>query len=188
MDSENYKIAWESWSNGVNFMTVSNSNELFSAQNKEDEGAQILKEIGKVDQYFYNVTGSFIADLTEKECFVVTKAKAVDIRGIAIFTTAYVLSLMNKQGNIRFGLLDNNGFSYDDDIHESGGTPILFSGPILFPVRFPAQNPVCSDIPLPGGKSKGKMAYLKLSQTSNDPVFNVFNILLNYTLETSNIS
>jgi len=188
VDNENYKAAWESWSEGVNFMTVSNSGELFSAQNKDDAGAQVLKEIGKVNRYFYNVTGSFITDITPKECYVVTKARTVDIRGIAIFDIAYVLSLMNALGAIRFGLLDNSGFYYDSSVHESGGMPILFSAPITFPVRFPAQNPVCSDIKLPGGKAKGKMVYLKISQTSDDPTFNIFNILLHYTLENSNIS
>lgn len=188
VDNENYKIAWESWSSGVNFMTVSIDGILYSAQNKESDGAQILKEQGKSDQYIYNTTGTYLTNITPKECYIVTKARAVDIRGIAVFDTAYVLSLMSGEGTLRFGLLDNDGFNYDDTIHESGGVPILFSSPITFPVRFPAQNPICSNIPLPGGKAKGKMVYLKISQTSDDSVFSIFNILLHYTLELSNIS
>jgi hypothetical protein len=189
INNDEYKIAWESWSEGVNFMAVDSEGVLFSAQNKDSAGAQILKESGVADRYYYNVSGTFITTQTAKECYITTKAKVVDIRGMAIFDTAYVLSLLGAQATIRFGMLDNDGFYYDDNISESGGGQILlFSQPILFPSRFPATNTTCSNIPLPGGKAKGKIVYLKISQTGIDNFFNIFNILLHYTMELSNIS
>lgn len=184
-----YKTAWETFGGGCNYMTVSNDGTLYMAQNKSGAGAQILKEVTEAvaDQYVYSEKGQYLTALTAKECYVVTKAFVVDIIGITIFDSIHLLALLNGSLYVSFSIFDRD-VKYDDSVDKKENKPILFSEPIVFPVVFPSILPVCDKIKLPGGNMKGKMVYLRISQTSNDPTFTMHEIKLHGTLEVSNRS
>jgi hypothetical protein len=184
-----YKTAWETFSGGCNYMAVSNDGTLYMAQNRSGAGAQILKEVTNdvADKYVYSETGAYLTALTDKECYVVTKAFVIDIIGITIFDSLHLLALLNGTLSVSFSIFDRD-VKYTDTVSKKNANPILFSKPILFPVVLPGIIPVCDKIKLPGGNMKGKMIYLKISQLANDPTFTMHEIKIHGTLEVSSQS
>jgi hypothetical protein len=166
---------WEMWDRGFQSAATTNDGKFYRAQSTDSAGT-VFVEDGVSDLHVFDNLGAMITALTPRELQVRTKTIVPDLLGVLTLEELFVLLSNGAPVNFRISGADRVAANVDRSVAASG-EPVRFDEATFDQAIFPSTDPATRRVKL-NYRIKGRSAWLEISQTADDPAFNLVSIEL----------
>jgi hypothetical protein len=177
-DNNKYKTPWEEAQHGFGCVALTRDNTPYFGQSGES-GSTIYSETSTSmqDRYIYDLAGTFLTALTDKQQMVWTKKVIPNMLAITQWFRAEILGRANYNMTVE-AIVEGRGIVNDTDTFNSlSGNESVFGVATFGTSKFSVESAQIGHA-LFKRRCAGKSVYLKIYQTANDRVFDLISITL----------